>query len=87
LIGATLGEAIPPSVALEFAVPITFLAMVAPMLRTLAHQAAALVAILGALGVAGLPSGLGILVTAPLAMATGAWVEARCERLRARRLA
>ena len=85
--GHVLGRAIPKGLALDFAVPITFLAMVAPMLRTPAHQAAALVAILGALGFAGLPSGLGILVTAPLAMATGAWVEARCERLRARRLA
>ena len=36
--------------------------------------------ILGALVFSVLPSGLGILVAAPLAMATGAWVEWRMER-------
>ena len=79
-LGFTLGRAIPESWALDFAVPITFLAMVAPMLRSPAHIAAAGVSILGALVFSVLPSGLGILVAAPLAMATGAWVEWRMER-------
>lgn len=73
--GATLGRAIPESWPLDFAVPITFLAMIAPMLRTLAHMAAALVSILLALAFAFLPSGLGLLIAAPAAMATGALVE------------
>ncbi|WP_423207448.1 branched-chain amino acid ABC transporter permease [Paracoccus yeei] len=79
-LGFTLGRAIPESWALDFAVPITFLAMVAPMLRSPAHIAAAGVSIVGALVFSVLPSGLGILVAAPLAMATGAWVEWRMER-------
>lgn len=78
--GATVGQAIPDGIALDFAMPITFLAMIAPMLRTAAHLAACFVAILGALLLAGLPSGLGLLIAAPAGMATGALVEAWTER-------
>ena len=77
--GATLGDLIPDDIALDFALPITFLAMIAPMLRTTAHLAACFVAITAALLLAGLPSGLGLLIAAPLGMATGAIVEARTE--------
>ncbi len=83
LIGAKLGNAIPESWALDFAIPITFLAMIAPMLRTLAHLAAAFVAMVAALAFAFLPSGLGMLIAAPLAMATGALVETWTERRKA----
>lgn len=82
-LGATVGQAIPDDIALDFAMPITFLAMIAPMLRTAAHLAACFVAILGALAFAGLPSGLGLLIAAPLGMATGAVVELITERRRA----
>ncbi|MBM3605215.1 MAG: branched-chain amino acid ABC transporter permease [Alphaproteobacteria bacterium] len=78
-VGATVGQAIPEEIALDFAMPITFLAMIAPMLRTPAHLAACFVAIVAALAFAGLPSGLGLLIAAPLGMATGAVVEARAE--------
>ncbi|MDS9467097.1 AzlC family ABC transporter permease [Paracoccus sp. MBLB3053] len=83
-VGFHLGRAIPESWALDFALPITFLAMVAPMLRSLAHMAAAAVSIVAALVFTVLPSGLGILLAAPLAMATGAIVEKRMEQARAR---
>lgn len=79
-LGATLGRSIPDDIALDFAVPITFLAMIAPMLRTPAHLAACFVAIVAALALAGLPSGLGLLIAAPLGMATGALVEVWAER-------
>lgn len=79
-LGATVGQAIPEGIALDFAMPITFLAMIAPMLRTPAHLAACFVAILGSLVFAGLPSGLGLLIASPLGMATGAVVEAWSER-------
>uniref|UniRef100_UPI0035639931 AzlC family ABC transporter permease n=1 Tax=Phaeovulum sp. TaxID=2934796 RepID=UPI0035639931 len=75
LIGATVGQAIPPEFALDFAVPITFLAMLAPMLRTLAHVAAATVSIVLALLLAFLPGGTGLLIAAAVAMFTGAQVE------------
>lgn len=79
-VGATLGRAIPDDIALDFAMPITFLAMIAPMLRTPAHLAACFVAILGSLVFAGLPSGLGLLIASPLGMATGAAVEVWSEQ-------
>lgn len=83
--GAKLGSAIPDDIALDFAMPITFLAMIAPMLRTPAHLTACFVAILGALLFAGLPSGTGLLIAAPLGMAAGALVERRTETRAARR--
>ena len=79
-LGHVLGRTIPEGLALDFALPITFLAMIGPMLRTPAHIAAALVAIVASLVFAFLPSGLGLFVAAPLAMATGAWVELLMER-------
>lgn len=81
-VGFTAGRAIPESWALDFAVPITFLAMVAPMLRSAAHIAAAAMSIIASLVFSVLPSGLGVLIAAPLAMATGACVEVWIERRR-----
>ena len=45
LVGALIGTAIPEALALDFILPITFLSMVGPMLRTLAHLAAAVVSL------------------------------------------
>lgn len=78
--GARLGRTIPPEYALDFAVPITFLAVIAPMIRTLPHIAATLVSIVGALALAKLPFGTGLLVAAGLAMTAGATLEAVLER-------
>ncbi len=81
LAGALIGRAIPPDYALDFALPITFLAMVAPMLRSLPHLVAAGVSILLSLLLAGMPYGTGLLVAASIAMAAGAglerWLEGR----------
>jgi predicted branched-subunit amino acid permease len=81
VVGALLGQKIPPAFALDFALPITFIAILAPMLRTLAHVAAALTSIVAALALAPLPYNTGLLVAAALAMAAGArtelWLEAR----------
>ncbi|MFD3189827.1 AzlC family ABC transporter permease [Sedimentitalea sp. HM32M-2] len=80
LTGAVMGAQIPDSWALDFALPITFLAMVAPMLRTPAHLAAALVAVLTALLATGLPYNLGLLAAGFAGMATGARVEQILDR-------
>jgi predicted branched-subunit amino acid permease len=80
LIGAVIGDAIPEAFALDFALPITFLAMVGPMLRTPAHVAAALVAVAVALLAAGLPYNLGMLAAGLTGMMTGARVEVIFER-------
>jgi 4-azaleucine resistance transporter AzlC len=73
--GALVGRAIPEGYALDFAVPIAFLAMTAPMLRTGAHWAAATVGVAVTLALHGLPYGTGLLVGAALGMIAGAVVE------------
>lgn len=83
LIGALFGTQIPEGMALDFAVPVTFLAMIAPMLRTLAHLAAALVSILLGLAFAWVPHGGGLFIAAFVAMVTGAQVELWTARWRA----
>jgi predicted branched-subunit amino acid permease len=83
LAGGLIGQAIPPDYALDFALPITFLAMVAPMLRSLPHLVAAGVSILLSLALAGMPYGTGLLVAASIAMAAGAGLERWLEMRRA----
>ena len=75
LFGAIMGSRIPESWALDFALPIAFLAMIAPMLRTTAHLVAALVAISVALAAAGLPYNLGLIVGGIAGMMAGAQAE------------
>lgn len=77
LAGALLGTAIPASWGLEFAVPIAFLSLVAPALRTLAHVAAAAVSILLAIIFVGLPYNLGLMPAGIGAMIVGAEIERR----------
>lgn len=77
IVGCLAGRAIPDWLALDFAVPICFLAMVAPMLRTLPHLIAALVSIVLSLALAFIPWSLGLLIAAALAMAAGAEAERR----------
>ena len=77
LLGALIGTKIPESLALDFALPITFLALITPMVRTKAHLAAATVSIVMALLLAFLPYNLGLLVAGVLGMMTGAEVERR----------
>ena len=76
-IGAKVGDALPETIALDFAMPILFLAVVAPMIKTLAHLAAAVTSIVAAMMLSFLPSGIGILFAAFLAMAVGAEIERR----------
>ncbi|KPQ20608.1 MAG: putative branched-chain amino acid permease [Rhodobacteraceae bacterium HLUCCA24] len=75
LVGALAGTAIPAGVPLDFAVPITFLALIAPMLRTLAHVVAAGASVALALGFAFLPYNLGLMVAGLGAMIAGAQTE------------
>ncbi len=75
LIGALVGARVPDSWALDFAIPITFLAMIAPMFRTLAHVVAALVAVAVSLLAAGLPYSLGLIVAGLAGMIAGAQTE------------
>ncbi len=79
-VGAVAGRAVPEELALDFALPITFIAMVGPMLRDRPQVVAALAAVVFSLLLADLPYGTGILVAAAGAMAVGAGVEMLGER-------
>ncbi|MEM7296306.1 MAG: AzlC family ABC transporter permease [Pseudomonadota bacterium] len=76
-VGAVIGETIPSWLALDFALPIMFLAIVAPALRTLPHVGAATVSIVLALSLTWVPYQLGLLIAALAAMLTGAELERR----------
>lgn len=75
LVGALIGTQVPDSWALDFAIPITFLAMIAPMFRTAAHVVAALVAVVIALLAAGVPYSLGLIIAGIASMMAGAQTE------------
>ncbi|KZX94730.1 MULTISPECIES: AzlC family ABC transporter permease [unclassified Sulfitobacter] len=80
LVGALLGAQVPESWALDFAIPITFLAMIAPMFRTLAHVVAAFVAVAVSLPAVGIPYSLGLIVAGIAGMMAGAQTELWLER-------
>jgi predicted branched-subunit amino acid permease len=84
LAGALLGARLPEAWALEFAVPITFIAVLAPLLRDAAHVAAAVTASAAALASAPLPLGSGLIVAAAAGIAVGATVEGMLARRGAR---
>ena len=75
LTGALVGTRVPDSFALDFAVPIAFLAMIGPMLRTPAHVVAALGAIATSILAVGIPYNLGLLVAGTAGMIAGARTE------------
>ena len=80
VVGAVLGAQVPDSWALDFAIPITFLAMIAPMFRTLPHVVAAFVAVVVSLLAANVPYSLGVIIGGLAGMIAGAQLEARLER-------
>ncbi len=80
LAGALIGSGLPAGLALDFAVPITFIALVAPALRSLPQVAAAGVAVVASLALGGLPFSFGVLIAGALAMIAGALVEIWMER-------
>jgi predicted branched-subunit amino acid permease len=80
VVGAYIGARVPESWALDFAIPITFLAMIAPMFRTIAHVVAAFVAVVVSLVAVGMPYSLGVIIAGAAGMIAGAAVEAWVER-------
>ena len=80
LAGALVGARIPPEFALDFALPIMFIAMMGPLLRTPAHIVAALVSVAGGLALAFMPYSTGLLLSAFAAMVAGARTELWLER-------
>jgi 4-azaleucine resistance transporter AzlC len=81
-LGVWLGASIPESWSLDFALPLTFIAIIVPVLRDRPAIAAAISAGLVALAAYSLPYQLGLVVAALTGIAVGAVLEARASRRR-----
>jgi 4-azaleucine resistance transporter AzlC len=79
-LGIFLGSAIPESWSLDFALPLTFIAMVVPALKDRPAVAAALSAGVTALLAASLPYRLGLILAALVGIAVGTIFEGRKSR-------
>jgi 4-azaleucine resistance transporter AzlC len=77
--GIFLGAAIPASWSLDFALPLTFIAMVVPVLKNRPAVAAALSAGLTALAAYALPYKLGLILAALVGIGVGTFLERRSE--------
>ncbi|NWG07670.1 MAG: AzlC family ABC transporter permease [Chloroflexi bacterium] len=79
-LGIFLGAAIPESWSLDFALPLTFIAMVVPILRNRSAVAAALAAGVMALLTYSLPYKLGLILAALVGIIVGTFLEGRQAR-------
>ena len=76
-LGIFLGTAIPESWSLDFALPLTFIAMVVPVLKGRPYIAAALSAGVAALVAYSLPYKLGLILAALVGIAVGTFLEGK----------
>lgn len=74
-VGALVGQAIPASYQLDFAVPVCFIAMTAPLLRSGPHIVAALVSAVVSLVFAWVPWSLGLIIAAISGLIAGGQAE------------
>jgi predicted branched-subunit amino acid permease len=79
-LGIAVGAQVPAAWSLDFAVTLTFIALLVPAVRTRADLAAAIVATAVALLAAGLPYRLALVVAAIAGIAAGLFVEKRAAR-------
>lgn len=80
LAGTMIGAQIPPEYALDFAVPICFIALSAPLIRSIPHAVAAFVSVLGSLVFVSVPFSLGIIIAAFIAILAAGQVDYWLER-------
>ncbi|MBT4567969.1 MAG: branched-chain amino acid ABC transporter permease [Marinovum sp.] len=76
-LGALVGQSIPTDIPLDFATPLTFIALLAPLLRSLPHILAALASVIAGLLFHTMPYNLGIMLAGVIGMSVGAWSEQR----------
>lgn len=74
-VGILLGAKVPPSLSLDFAVPLSFIALVVPSLKDRSSMVAGLVAGLGVLGLAWMPYNLGFVVAVFCGIGAGVFTE------------
>ena len=78
-IGILLGANVPASWSLDFTLPLTFIALVIPALKTRADWSAAAIAGILAVLAAGLPLNLGLLAATLVGMASGLLLEGKVD--------
>ena len=76
-LGALVGQSVPAEIPLDFATPLTFIALLAPLLRTVPHILAALASVIAGLLFHAMPYNLGIMLAGVIGMSVGAWSEQR----------
>ena len=76
-LGALVGQSIPTDIPLDFATPLTFIALLASLLRSLPHILAALASVIAGLLFHTMPYNLGIMLAGVIGMSVGAWSEQR----------
>lgn len=86
-LGAVLGQAIPTALSPDFAVPICFISLFAPMLRSAPHIVAAATSALAAVVFSGVPWNFGLILAALVAIIAGAQTEFWINRRNARKVA
>ena len=74
-LGALVGQSVPAEIPLDFATPLTFIALLAPLLRTVPHILAALASVIAGLLFHAMPYNLGIMLAGVIGMSVGAWSE------------
>jgi predicted branched-subunit amino acid permease len=79
-LGIFLGSSIPESLPLAFALPLTFIAMVVPALKTRPAVVSAISAGITALATFSMPYKLGLIVAGMVGIAVGTYLEARQPR-------
>jgi 4-azaleucine resistance transporter AzlC len=82
-IGIVLGTQVPDSWSLDFALPLTFIALIVPALRDRPTIGAAVSAGIVAVLAYGWPYKLGLMLAAVVGLATGLWLESRADIPRA----
>lgn len=80
--GIFIGAQVPAHWALDFTIPLAFLALVVPALTSRAHVCAALVAGIAAVFTQSLPMRLGLIVAATMGILVGAWLDWQDEKTR-----
>ena len=76
-VGALLGAQVPSSWSLDFAVPLTFMALLFPVIKDRANLLAALVSGVTAVAASGLPYNLGLMLASILGILVGTVVEGK----------
>lgn len=80
IFGAIFGAKIPPELALDFALPLLFLAIIGPSIRTIPHLIAAIVSIICALCFTTVPYGLGLILATLIAIIAAVSAEILLEK-------